>query len=271
MQYADLERLLPSLIDAARQASRAVMAIYVSAAHGARAKDDQSPLTDADLAAHEILLSALVPLLPQCPVVSEEDSNSQRYRQSTGRFWLIDPLDGTKEFLARNGEFTVNIALIEQGRSILGVVHAPAIDCLYWGGPGLGAWRDRAGTVQAIRVQQGHGPCRVVASKSHLNAETQVFIEGLGEVQLVQAGSSLKFCRVAEGEADIYPRLALTCEWDTAAAQAVLEGAGGCVLSEDGHPLRYGKPEVLNPGFIAARAEELFRPPPVPSLERALV
>lgn len=251
MHHPEAERILPYLLSAARQASQAIMDIYASGQHGVQLKADHSPVTAADLAAHGVLVAALTGLLPDCPVVSEEDSDSQHYRQGSRRFWLIDPLDGTKEFLARNGEFTVNIALIEQGHSILGVVHAPAIDGLYWGGPGFGAWRAQSGAEQAIHVQAGHC-CRVVASKSHLNAETQAFIDRLGAVELVQAGSSLKFCRIAEGAADIYPRLAPTYEWDTAAAQAVLEGAGGCVVTADGQPLRYGKPNVLNPGFIAA-------------------
>ena len=187
--------------------------------------------------------------------MSEEDEPSQAHRCSDGRFWLIDPLDGTKEFIAQNGEFTVNIALIEETRSVLGVVYAPAIDTLYWGGPGIGAFRREGMETAAITVGDGGvaGVCRVVASKRHLNAETQSFIDRLGRVSLVQAGSSLKFCRVAEGAADIYPRMAPTCEWDTTAAQAVLEGAGGVVLDLQGQTLRYGKPDVLNPSFIATR------------------
>ena len=257
MHHAEAECLLPSLLSAARLAGQAIMDIYTNSEHDTQLKDDRSPVTAADLAAHRVLVAALAGLLPDCPVVSEEDSDSQRYRQATGRFWLIDPLDGTKEFLARNGEFTVNIALISQGRSVLGVVLAPASNRLYWGGPDLGAWREQAGAAQAIQVQPGTC-CRVVASKSHLNAETQAFIDRLGVVKLVQAGSSLKLCRIAEGAADIYPRLAPTCEWDTAAAQAVLEGAGGVVLNELGQPLRYGKPDVLNPGFIAIRCATLL-------------
>jgi 3'(2'), 5'-bisphosphate nucleotidase len=175
-------------------------------------------------------------------------------------FWLVDPLDGTKEFIARNDEFTVNIALIEDGRCTLGVIYAPAIDSLYWGGAGLGAFRCTGAQTVAIKVSAAKPgeTCRVVASKSHLNEATQTMIERLGDVSLVQAGSSLKFCRVAEGEADIYPRLAPTCEWDTAAAQAVLEGAGGVVLDLQGSPLRYGKPDVLNPSFIATRDKSLI-------------
>lgn len=257
MHHAEAERLLPALLSAARLAGQAIMDIYANGQHDTQLKDDHSPVTAADLAAHGVLVAALAGLLPDCPVVSEEDRDSQRYRQATGNFWLIDPLDGTKEFLARNGEFTVNIALIAQGRSVLGVVYTPAIEGLYWGSPGLGAWREQAGAVQAIQVQAGTH-CRVVASKSHLNAETQAFINRLDEVELVQAGSSLKLCRVAEGAADIYPRLAPTCEWDTAAAQAILEDAGGVVLNELGQPLRYGKPDVLNPSFIAARCPSLL-------------
>lgn len=229
------------------------MAIYTDGLVNVRHKEDVSPVTEADLAAHRILASQLKPLLSDCPVVSEEDAGSLAYRQQHGRFWLIDPLDGTKEFIARNGEFTVNIALIEAGRSVLGLVYAPAIDVLYWGGAGFGAFRSVRGKTAAIRVSTSCGADarRVVASNSHLNEATQSFIDRLGDVSLVLAGSSLKFCRVAEGEADIYPRLAPTCEWDTAAAQAVLEGAGGAVVDLQGRPLRYGKPEVLNPSFIA--------------------
>ena len=247
--------LAPKLMAIARNAGKAIMAAYAGGDDNVRVKADQSPVTAADFAAHQRLVAALQKLTPDCPVVSEEDEGSLTYRRSDGRFWLIDPLDGTKEFLARNGEFTVNIALIDQGRSVLGVVYAPAIVCMYWGGPDLGANRVQVSLSEAIQVRPNglDEACRVVASKSHLNAETQSFIERLRVVSLVQAGSSLKFCRVAEGAADIYPRLAPTCEWDTAAAQAVLEGAGGSVVDLDGQPLRYGKPEVLNPSFIATR------------------
>ena len=182
------------------------------------------------------------------------------------RFWLIDPLDGTKEFIAKNGEFTVNIALIDHGRSVLGVVYAPALALLYWGGLGLGAYRIQDGRTETISVahklfneQTQTQTCRVVASKSHLNESTQQFIDKLDSVSLIQAGSSLKFCLIAEGAADIYPRLAPTCEWDTAAAQAVLEGAGGVVLDfNTREPLCYGKREVLNPSFVASRNIEVI-------------
>ena len=255
MRQDQYQALLQALVPIARRAGEAIMAVYALEESSVSHKADQSPVTAADHAAHQVLAEQLQPLLPGCPVVSEEDEASHAQRQSAGRFWLIDPLDGTKEFIARNGEFTVNIALIEDGRSVLGVVFAPATGELFWGGPGLGAFRQRGEETVSIAVAsaQADDVCRVVVSRSHLDAETQAVIDRLGPVSLVRAGSSLKFCRVAEGAADIYPRMGPTCEWDTAAAQAVLEGAGGVVLDVHGAPLRYGKPALLNPFFIAAR------------------
>lgn len=259
MRQIDFDALIEQILPIARSAGDAIMAIYAGDSTETQHKEDASPVTEADLAAHRILAAQLAPLLPDCPVVSEEDAGSQAFRQQSGRFWLIDPLDGTKEFIACNGEFTVNIALVVDGQSVLGVVYAPAIYAMYWGGLGLGAFRCVANEKVAVKVSSGEaGSCRVVASKSHLNDATQSFIERLGAVSLIQAGSSLKFCRVAEGAADIYPRLAPTCEWDTAAAQAVLEGAGGVVLDLDGQPLMYGKPNVLNKSFIASRDRTLI-------------
>jgi 3'(2'), 5'-bisphosphate nucleotidase len=260
MRQIEKEELTQRLLPVARLAGDAIMAVYSRGTPDVQLKEDDSPVTEADLAAHRVLASQLTLLLSECPVVSEEDDESLVHRQSHGLFWLIDPLDGTKEFIARNGEFTVNIALIEDGRCVLGVVYAPAIDALYWGGVGLGAFRCMGGQTAAIRVAASNlgKASRVVASKSHLNEATRSLIDRLGKVSLVQAGSSLKFCKVAEGEADIYPRLAPTCEWDTAAAQAVLEGAGGVVLDLQGNPLLYGKPDVLNPSFIATRDKTLI-------------
>ncbi|NBT76316.1 MAG: 3'(2'),5'-bisphosphate nucleotidase [Betaproteobacteria bacterium] len=260
MRQSDQEVLIQQLLPIVRVAGDALMAVYSRGTPEVQLKEDDSPVTQADLASHRVLASRLKPLLPECPVVSEEDAESLIHRQPHGRFWLIDPLDGTKEFIARNGEFTVNIALIEDGLCVLGVVYAPAFDALYWGGASLGAFRCMGGQTAAIKVAASSpvkAP-RVVASKSHLNEATRSLIDRLGEVSLVQAGSSLKFCRVAEGQADIYPRLAPTCEWDTAAAQAVLEGAGGVVVDLQGMPLLYGKPDVLNPSFIATRDTALI-------------
>lgn len=260
MRQSVQKDLIQQLLPIARVAGDTIMAVYSRGTLEVQLKEDDSPVTEADLAAHRVLASQLKPLLFECPVVSEEDAGSLVHRQSHGRFWLLDPLDGTKEFIARNGEFTVNIALIEDGRCVLGVVYAPAIDALYWGGAGLGAFRCMGGQTAAIKVAASSPgkASRVVASKSHLNEGTRSLIDRLGEVSLVQAGSSLKFCRVAEGEVDIYPRLAPTCEWDTAAAQAVLEGAGGVVVDLQGMPLLYGKPDVLNPSFIATRDTALI-------------
>lgn len=201
------------------------MSIYRRGSAEVSNKADSSPVTEADLASHRVLAKHLAHLLLGCQVVSEEDPASLDYRQSAGRFWLIDPLDGTNEFIARNGEFTVSIALIKEGRSTLGVMYAPAIDALYWGGAGLGAFRCMGDQTAVINVAS--------AAKGHV-------------------------CRVAEGEADIYPRLAPTCEWGTAAAQAVLEGAGGAVVDLNGQPLLYGKLDVLNPYFIATRDTALI-------------
>lgn len=249
--------LLPQVLSIARKADEAIMAVYTATASTpASFKTDGSPLTQADLAAHRHIARGLAALTPDIPVVSEEDDASQAHRQPRGRFWLVDPLDGTKEFLARNEEFTVNIALVQDGVAVLGVVTAPALGLAYWGSAGRGAFRSIDGRTEAIHVARrppaASYPWRVVASKSHMNEETRAWLQQLGAHELVQAGSSLKFCRIAEGNADIYPRLGPTCEWDTAAAQAVLEAAGGCVLQLDGMPLRYGKGDVLNPQFVAA-------------------
>ena len=166
--------------------------------------------------------------------------------------WVVDPIDGTKEFTQRSGEFTVNIALIENGEPVLGVVTAPALEEAFWGAKGEGASkRDAHGETRSIRTAEPGKVKRVVASKNHLNEGTREFIEKLGEHELVQAGSSLKFCRIAEGGADVYPRLGPTCEWDTAAAHAVLVAAGGKVETLEGKPLHYGKEDVLNPWFVA--------------------
>ena len=219
-----------------------------------KTKGDDSPVTQADLAAHYVLVNGLSQLTPDIPVVSEEDPSSLQIPESHQRYWLIDPLDGTKEFINQNDEFTCNLALIDSHQTIYGFVTVPVLDLLYHGGSNLGAYRvNRAGREARIQCQRQTAITRVIASKSHLNSETTAFIEAIETpVELIQAGSSLKFLRIAEGLADIYPRLAPTCEWDTAAAQAILEGAGGSVKQTDGSPVIYGKSEILNPHFIAA-------------------
>ena len=255
---------LEALLGIACDAGAAILEVYEAAAQcvstlGLEHKPDQSPLTRADLAAHHLIAQRLAALTPDVPVVSEEDASSLMHRKSVGDFWLVDPLDGTREFLARNGEFTVNIAFVRAGHVAWGVVFAPVLGQLYWGGAGIGAWRrDALGTCAiqvATRSPDAAQPWRVLASKSHMTPETAAFIARLGPHGLLQVGSSLKFCRIAEGQADLYPRLGPTCEWDTAAAQAVVEGAGGVVLDLKGQPLRYGKPDVLNPHFVAALSQ----------------
>jgi 3'(2'), 5'-bisphosphate nucleotidase len=242
-----------AVLELAVQAGEAIMSVYDGDVPlDVQLKGDSSPLTAADLASHHVICAGLAALTPGVPVVSEEDEGSQALRTHEGSFWLIDPLDGTKEFVARNGEFTVNIALVENGRTVWGVVYAPALGELFWGGRAHGAFRRCSLGTRPIAVAEPAPRCRVVASKSHLNEETRTFIAALGQPDLVQAGSSLKLCRIAEGAADVYPRLGPTCEWDTAAAHAVVEGAGGHVLQLDGTPLAYGKPDVLNPHFVAA-------------------
>lgn len=237
-----------------RTAGAAILAIYGRAeGFAVTEKGDASPLTEADLAAHHALIDGLARLPGGLPVVSEEDEASLAHRTPHGEFWLIDPLDGTREFIARNGEFTVNAALVRDGEAVLGVVFAPVIDELYIGVRGVGAFRERAGVREAIRVVEPEArPLRIVASRSHMTDATRDYLARLGAHTLVQAGSSLKFCRVAEGAADAYPRIGPTAEWDTAAAQAVVEAAGGVVHDLQGRTLRYGKPVNRNEGFVAS-------------------
>lgn len=237
----------------ARAAGDTIMAIYRQP-FAVEYKQDESPLTAADQGAHEVIVQALARLTPDIPVLSEEsDAETMQARLGWSRYWLVDPLDGTKEFVSRNGEFTVNIALIDQGRPVWGLVYAPVLDKLWYGGKEVGAWRVADGKHKAIqtRPHEAGQAWRVVGSRNHLSQATLDYLAPLGEVELVSMGSSLKFCIIAEGGAELYPRLAPTCEWDTAAAQAVLEGAGGSVTQLDGTALAYNKPNILNPWFVA--------------------
>ncbi|MGN4935691.1 3'(2'),5'-bisphosphate nucleotidase CysQ [Aeromonas rivipollensis] len=237
----------------ARAAGDAILAIYRQP-FAVEYKQDESPLTAADQGAHEVIVQALARLTPDIPVLSEEsDAETMQARLGWSRYWLVDPLDGTKEFVSRNGEFTVNIALIEESRPVWGLVYAPVLDRLWYGGKGVGAWRVADGKREAIQTlpHQEGAPWRVVGSRNHLSQETLDYLAPFGEIELVSMGSSLKFCIIAEGGAELYPRLAPTCEWDTAAAQAVLEGAGGSVTQLDGTALAYNKPNILNPWFVA--------------------
>ncbi|MGO1502892.1 MAG: 3'(2'),5'-bisphosphate nucleotidase CysQ [Marinobacter sp.] len=250
MHYSSI---LPDVIKVADAASAEVLRIYQSD-FSVSYKEDESPITAADVASHEIIVKGLRNISRDIPILSEEGTQAPWVeRKHWRRFWLVDPIDGTKEFTQRTGEFTVNIALIEEGEPVMGVVTAPALEEAFWGIKGEGAYkRDHAGQVNRIRVAEHQSIKRVVASKNHLNGKTREFIEALGDHETLQAGSSLKFCRIAEGQADIYPRMAPTSEWDTAAAHAVLLAAGGNVCAVNGNPLRYGKKAVLNPYFVAA-------------------
>lgn len=244
---------IESLTQLMRSANDAILTVYDSATLHVDTKSDSSPVTEADLAAHRVLVSGLNQIDQTIPIVSEEDPASLAISQSHSTYWLIDPLDGTKEFIKRNGEFTCNLALIEQNRPTLGFVSVPADGRVFFGGKALGAFvSTSAQDSRPIRCHRPISPLRVVASKSHLSPETSEYLDQLQtELTMVSVGSSLKFLLLAEGKADLYPRLGPTCEWDTAAAHAVLEGAGGSIKQLDDSPLTYGKDNILNPWFIA--------------------
>ena len=218
-------------------------------------KADRSPVTEADRAADDIICAELARLHPALPVLSEESSPiSWEERRRWNRYWLVDPLDGTKEFVKKNDEFTVNIALVENHRAVLGVVLAPALNLEFSGLCGSGAWRRDADgpQVPASASQTRTNPLRVMGSRSHPGPGLSAFLARLGPYELNPMGSSLKVCMVADGQADIYPRLGPTSEWDTAAAQAILESAGGGMIDLAGQPLRYNtKDRLLNPHFLA--------------------
>lgn len=244
-----LDRLLPIV----RDAGELIMTIYRSD-FSVRGKADQSPVTEADERAEALILPALAALLPGTPIIAEEAVAAGKVPSVGERFWLVDPLDGTKEFISRNGEFTVNIALIENGRPTLGVVLAPALDRLFAGAVGHGAFIEDANGRRPIAVRAApEAGLTVVASRSHGDAAAlDAFLAGRQVAELRGAGSSLKICLIAAGEADLYPRLGRTMEWDIAAGHAVLAAAGGQLTRIDGTPLRYGKPDFANPHFVAA-------------------
>lgn len=246
--------LREGVIRIALDAAADILAIYRSPFDVAQ-KDDRSPVTAADLAAHRCIVEGLARLTPNIPVLSEESSAADIVqRRQWSRLWLVDPLDGTREFIKRNGEFTVNIALVEEGVATYGVVQAPASGVVWHGGNGAGAFRrEEAGEDVPVRVRTpAVVPLRVAVSRSHRDQRSSDFIDRIGAIEPVGMGSSLKFCLLAEGGLDIYPRFGPTSEWDTAAAQAVLEGAGGGLYGLDGRPFRYNqRATLLNGGFVA--------------------
>jgi len=247
-----------AVVRLAKEAGEAILRVYNASDFQVEEKDDASPLTAADRASHAVIDSGLRALAPEIPILSEEGRDIPwEERRQWSRFWLVDPLDGTKEFIKRNGEFTVNIALVEGGWPVLGVIYAPARDTLYVGVAGEGAWRQKgSGRREVLRVRapepgRGHA---VVKSRSHPSGELADYLRSIEVEESVPVGSSLKFCAVAEGRATLYPRFGPTMEWDTAAGQAIVEAAGGRVVqAEDGgKPLRYNKENLLNGDFIVS-------------------
>ena len=249
----DLRGLAEALIPIAGCAGAAIMKVYDSAFTVER-KDDNSPLTLADLESQRVIVGSLRELTPDIPVLSEESAQAPwSVRRSWSELWVVDPLDGTREFVKRNGEFTINIALVADHEPVLGVIAAPAQGVLYWGAAGVGAFRrDPGGAVREIRVAPPASPRRVVGSRSHMSPETAAYLAGLPPHVMRGVGSSLKFCLLADGEAELYPRFGPTSEWDTAAGQALLEAAGGQVTRLDGHRLRYNcRESLINGDFVA--------------------
>lgn len=245
------------LIDIARKAGEAIMEIYETGDFSIEAKADDSPLTIADKTANDIICAGLVKMSKIYPIISEENKLVE-YEERSGYeyYWLVDPLDGTKEFIKKNGEFTVNIALIHGQRVVMGVVYAPVLKEMYWAAKGEGAYLEIDGEEKKISANEFSTTdegLRIVCSRSHLNEETQAFVDDLQAPVLVSKGSSLKFLILAKGDAELYPRIAPTMEWDTAAAQIILEEAGGSVKifgTED--PVIYNKKDLLNPFFVAS-------------------
>jgi 3'(2'), 5'-bisphosphate nucleotidase len=251
MQVSDTLR--DGVIAITRQAAAAILTVYDSE-FAVQHKDDRSPLTAADLAAHRCIVEGLRALTPDIPVLSEESRDADiAERRAWTRLWLVDPLDGTREFIKRNGEFTVNIALIEGGAAVFGVIQQPVTGALWHGMPGHGTFRRDGDADVAIRACiPAASPLRIAASRSHRDARTQALLDALPGSEVVGCGSSLKFCRLAEGAIDLYPRFGPTSEWDTAAGQAILEAAGGAVLDLRGRPFRYNQRDgLLNGDFIA--------------------
>lgn len=253
MEKDDLRELSRELVEVARLAGEAVLEIYRRPDFEVAFKADASPVTAADLASQTLILERLGRIAPDVPVLSEEAAALPfAERRPWKRLFIVDPLDGTREFVNRNGEFTINIALVEEGVPILGVVFAPTLDCTWWGAAENGAFRlDRQGPARTVEVGETGGDLRVLASRSHGGEMLEAFLGFLPRHRRISVGSSVKFCHVAEGAADFYPRLSPTQEWDTAAGDAILRAAGGQVLTLEGAPLRYNKEDLRSPFFVA--------------------
>jgi 3'(2'), 5'-bisphosphate nucleotidase len=253
-----LVALLPHIVSLAREAGKTILSFYNQVTPQVEYKRDNSPLTQADLASHQVILNGLAKLSPGWPVIAEESPEAPFERRERWRYvWMVDSLDGTKEFLARNGEFSVNIALIECNAPILGVIHAPATCKTYFAAWRAGAYRVDGESNTPIHVtRERSGARRAVVSRSHgpHHESMRCLPSGERECDCIPMGSSLKFCLVAEGAADYYPRISPSMEWDTAAGHCILSEAGGSMTDLDGNPMTYNKPTLLNPGFLARGA-----------------
>jgi len=253
----DLESLLPKVVSLAERAGAAIMEVYARGDFETTYKEGNSPLTRADLASHRLLVDGLRALTPTWPVLSEESKEiPYAERQAWKRYWLVDPLDGTKEFIKRRNEFTVNVAMIDGDEPALGVVFAPALEELYYAARGAGAFKRRGNeSSQRIEVSDYRtAGVTIVVSRSHAGADVEALVRKIGPSSSLSIGSSLKLCLVADGRAQLYPRLGPTMEWDIAAAQCVVEEAGGQVTDRSGRRLRYNKPSLENPPFIVCGA-----------------
>ena len=257
----DFTALAEALMPIVERAGAAIMKVY-GGAFVVEHKDDNSPLTQADLESQRIIVAGLQKVTPDIPILAEESATAPWSVRSAWReLWVVDPLDGTREFVKRNGEFTINVALVVEHEPVLGVVSAPALGQIFWGAAGLGAYRRlQAGENERVHTAPPQQPARVVGSRSHASPETAAFLKRLGPHVLSAVGSSLKFCLVAQGKADLYPRFGATSEWDTAAGQAILEAAGGHVTRMDGHRLRYNCRESLINGDFVAFADPAVLP-----------
>jgi len=252
------KELINKVIKLSIQAGGAIMDIYDSNNFYSTKKKDSSPLTEADLVSNEIILNGLKKVKPSLPILSEESSEIDfNERSGWERYWLVDPLDGTKEFLKRNGEFTVNIALVEHGKPIFGVIYAPFLKILYWGSRGYGSY-EIFGKNKAKKITVSEkNKFRIAASRSHQNSlELENFFKKQ-ECTIIQKGSSLKFCMVANGNIDVYPRIGPTSEWDTAAGHAIIKYAGGVIVNFMGQEITYNKENLINPNFIAGSSKML--------------
>lgn len=255
------QALIDKLIRISKNAGDAIMDIYETK-FDFDIKSDKSPLTKADLISNKIICSSLKKIAPDIPVLSEESSEIRYHERSKWKkYWLVDPLDGTKEFIKKNGDFTTNIALISENRPILGVIHVPAKNETFWGSKGIGAYHligDSVSNKKKISVsQQKKDNLRIVTSRSHPSRELKILLDKLGKFEVVSVGSSLKFCLIAKGEADCYPRLGPTCEWDTAAGEIIAESAGAIIVDLENNQIKYNEKEnFLNPYFLVSNNQK---------------